>query len=248
MERRPLRPAHRTDNARATLQIFLDQGQPEAARCSDNQGRVGRRNGHGGPPWVNRRILQRSRIPSRPVPMLFPPSSLHDELWARVRPEAGVFARPDFLVRPDLQPALPALVTPGPLVASQCLQLYRFLDAGSTETFRMRSWPASKKRRGAKSREGRASPLAHARSGLERSDFVRCPAPVLRLLRSILLSRGVTPLFAPPAPGRPPLRCQVIEPCSRASFGPADTRHNAQTAALFEAARSSERRHRKKQR
>ena len=31
--------------------------------------------------------------------------------------------------------------------------LYRFLDAGDTETFRMRSRPASKKRRGTKSRE-----------------------------------------------------------------------------------------------
>ena len=31
--------------------------------------------------------------------------------------------------------------------------LYRFLDAGSAETFRMRSWPASKKRRGTKSRD-----------------------------------------------------------------------------------------------
>ena len=34
------------------------------------------------------------------------------------------------------------------------VQLYRFLDAGDTESFRMRSRPASKKRRGTKSREG----------------------------------------------------------------------------------------------
>ena len=32
--------------------------------------------------------------------------------------------------------------------------MYRFLDAGNTESFRMRSRPASKKRRGTKSREG----------------------------------------------------------------------------------------------
>jgi phage gpG-like protein len=34
------------------------------------------------------------------------------------------------------------------------LVLYRFLDAGNAKTFRMRSRPASKKRRGTKSREG----------------------------------------------------------------------------------------------
>ena len=37
--------------------------------------------------------------------------------------------------------------------------LYRFLDAGGTEAFRMRSRPASKKRRGTKSRE-----VGHRRS------------------------------------------------------------------------------------
>jgi hypothetical protein len=35
-----------------------------------------------------------------------------------------------------------------------CPRLCRFLDAGSTETFRTLSQPASKKRRGTKSREG----------------------------------------------------------------------------------------------
>ena len=35
--------------------------------------------------------------------------------------------------------------------AQRLRALYRFLDAGSTETFRMRSRPASKKRRGTKS-------------------------------------------------------------------------------------------------
>ena len=38
-------------------------------------------------------------------------------------------------------------------------ELYRFLDAGDTESFRMRSRPASKKRRGTKSRE-----VGHRRS------------------------------------------------------------------------------------
>ena len=37
--------------------------------------------------------------------------------------------------------------------AQRLRALYRFLDAGDTETFRMRSRPASKKRRGTKSRE-----------------------------------------------------------------------------------------------
>jgi hypothetical protein len=37
--------------------------------------------------------------------------------------------------------------------------LYRFLDAGDTETFRMRGRPASKKRRGTESRE-----VGHRRS------------------------------------------------------------------------------------
>ena len=39
------------------------------------------------------------------------------------------------------------------MVARESPLLYRFLDAGSTETFRMRSRPASKKRRGTKSRD-----------------------------------------------------------------------------------------------
>src|SRR5271166_3242814 len=38
--------------------------------------------------------------------------------------------------------------------AKRLRALYRFLDAGSPETFRMHGRPASKKRRGTKSREG----------------------------------------------------------------------------------------------
>jgi hypothetical protein len=40
--------------------------------------------------------------------------------------------------------------------------LYRFLDAGNAETFRMRSRPAFKKRRGTKSREVGAGGAASA--------------------------------------------------------------------------------------
>jgi hypothetical protein len=65
--------------------------------------------------------------------------------------------------------------------------LYRFLDAGDIETFHMRRRPASKKRRGTKSREGwrpagrRALWRFDARAGsmgaatLERSDLHACP-------------------------------------------------------------------------
>ena len=45
------------------------------------------------------------------------------------------------------------IYTIGPSLRRERPELYRFLDAGDTETFRMRSRPASKKRRGTKSRE-----------------------------------------------------------------------------------------------
>src|SRR5436853_206122 len=59
----------------------------------------------------------------------------------------------------DRNPACPGpsrdgrLIDPSPRPQERRL-LYRFLDAGSPETFRMDSRPASKKRRGTKSREG----------------------------------------------------------------------------------------------
>ena len=54
-------------------------------------------------------------------------------------------------------------------------ELYRFLDAGDTETFRMRSRPASKKRRGTKSREvgRRRSSECYEVLDLGRSDLGR---------------------------------------------------------------------------
>jgi hypothetical protein len=42
---------------------------------------------------------------------------------------------------------------PSQKAAQEWQDLYRFLDAGDAKTFRMRSRPASKKRRGAKSRD-----------------------------------------------------------------------------------------------
>ncbi len=77
-------------------------------------------------------MLQRKAPVGRPTPITgnCSKAALHASCPARFttsygrwfRPRLAWSPRPDFLVRPDLQPALPALVTPGPLVPRQCLE------------------------------------------------------------------------------------------------------------------------------